>query len=77
MVADAVPFEPVSTAKFPTNREKNREFRQIRSLCEMLKASKPAFSKASSQIPYTTEQGIISTEQGILALEQGNLPTKS
>jgi hypothetical protein len=27
MVADAVAFEPVSTPKFPANREKNREFR--------------------------------------------------
>ena len=27
MVADAVPVEPVSTTKFPANREKNREFR--------------------------------------------------
>jgi hypothetical protein len=26
MVADAVEVEPVSTAKFPANREKNREF---------------------------------------------------
>jgi hypothetical protein len=29
MVADAVEFEPVSTTKFPGNREKNRDFRQI------------------------------------------------
>jgi hypothetical protein len=28
------------------------------------------------QIPYSTEQGIISAEQGILALEQGILPGK-
>src|ERR1700687_1246745 len=27
-------FEPVSTPKFPANREINREFHQIRSLCE-------------------------------------------
>jgi hypothetical protein len=26
LVADAVQVEPVSTAKFPANREKNREF---------------------------------------------------
>jgi hypothetical protein len=77
VVADAVVVEPVSTPKFPANRENNREFRRIRSLCEILKASKRAISKASSQIPYATEQGIISAEQGILALEQGNLPTKS
>jgi hypothetical protein len=29
MVADAVAVEPVSTAKFPANREKNREFCKI------------------------------------------------
>ena len=29
MVADAVVVEPVSTAKFPANREKNREFCRI------------------------------------------------
>jgi hypothetical protein len=28
------------------------------------------------QIPYSTEQGIISAEQGILAQEQGILPGK-
>jgi hypothetical protein len=29
VVADAVQVEPVSTLKFPANREINREFRQI------------------------------------------------
>ena len=29
MVADAVLIEPVSTLKFPANREKNREFYKI------------------------------------------------
>jgi hypothetical protein len=29
LVADAVQVEPVSTAKFPANREKNREFYRI------------------------------------------------
>ncbi|MGA9456690.1 MAG: hypothetical protein WBV43_14615 [Pseudolabrys sp.] len=66
MVADAVAFEPVSTPEFPANREKNREFRQIRPLCEILKADTRANSKVSSEIPYATEQGIISAEQGIL-----------
>jgi hypothetical protein len=35
-----------------------------------LKADTRAISKASSQIPYTTEQGIISAEKGIPAQEQ-------
>ena len=63
--------EPVSTPKFPANREKNREFRQICLLRAISKADTRANSKAFSQIPYATEQGIISEEQGILAPEQG------
>jgi hypothetical protein len=77
LVADAVIVEPVSTPKFPANRDINREFRQIRSLCEILNTDTRAISKAFSQIPYATEQGIISAEQGILTQEQGILPTKS
>ncbi|MFZ2091999.1 MAG: hypothetical protein WAU99_09705, partial [Pseudolabrys sp.] len=77
VVADAVQVETVSTAEFPANREKNREFRQIRPLCEILKANTRAISKAFSQIPYATEQGIISAEQGILAREQRISPAKT
>jgi hypothetical protein len=77
LVPDAVIVEPVSTPKFPANRDINREFRQIRSLCEILNADTRAISKAFSQISYATEQGIISAEQGILTQEQGILPTKS
>jgi hypothetical protein len=65
VVADAVAFEPVSTLKFPANREKNREFRQIRLLWEILKADTRANSKAFSQFPYATEQGNFLKEQGI------------
>jgi hypothetical protein len=36
-----------------------------------LKTDTGANSEACSEIPYATEQGIISEEQGILALEQG------
>jgi AmmeMemoRadiSam system protein B len=54
----------------------NREFRQIRPLCTILKADTRANSKASNEIPYTTEQGIISAEQGILIQEQGIFPVK-
>jgi hypothetical protein len=39
VVADAVAFEPVSTLEFPANREKNREFHQIRALGAILKAA--------------------------------------
>jgi hypothetical protein len=77
VVADAVQVEPVSTPKFPANREKNREFRRIHPLGPILSAHTPAKSKASSEIPYTTKQGIILGEQGILAQEQGIFPVKS
>jgi hypothetical protein len=71
VVADAVGFEPVSTPNFPANREINREFRQIRPFLKILDADTRAISKAFGQIPYATEQGIISAEQGISAQEQG------
>ena len=77
VVADAVPVEPVSILKFPANREKNREFRQISPLCEILKADTRANSEACSEIPYVTEQGIISAEQGILVQEQGISPANT
>ena len=71
MVADAVAVEPVSTPKFPANREINREFYQIRPPCEISKANTRAISMPFSQIPYATEQGIISAEQGILDCTPG------
>jgi len=76
-VAYAVVVEPVSTPKFPANREKNREFCRIYPLRPILSAHTPAKSKASSEIPYTTKQGIISHEQGILVQEQGIFPAKT
>ena len=51
VVADAVAFEPVSTLKFPANREKNREFHQIRALGAILKADTRANSEACSEFP--------------------------
>jgi len=71
VVADAVTYEPVSTPKFLANREINRKFRQIRSLCEILKANTRAISKAFSQIPYAMKQGIFRMMQRILVQEQG------
>jgi hypothetical protein len=67
LVADAVTVKLVSTAKFHANRE----FRRIRPPCKILKADTRAILKAFHQIPYATEQGIISAKQGILAQEQG------
>ena len=69
VVADAVTYEPVSPAKFPANREINREFRQIRLLDAIFNADARANSEACSKIPYATEQGIFAKnctrEQGI------------
>jgi hypothetical protein len=76
VVADAVQVEPVSTPKFPANREKNREFYQIRALDAILKADTRANSEACSEIPYSTEQGIILAEQGISARDQGILSAR-
>jgi hypothetical protein len=77
MVADAVAVEPVSTVKFPANREKNREFCKIEALGAPETVNSGAVAGLSKQIPYSTEQGIISAEQGILAQEQGILPAKT
>jgi hypothetical protein len=70
--ADAVAVEPVSTLKFPANREINREFRRIRLLGAILKADMRANSEACNKIPYSTEQGIFAKEQGILYARTGN-----
>jgi len=70
VVADAVGFEPVSAAKFPANREKNREFRQFRPQSAILVFSQRANSIAYSKIPCKMEQGIFSAEQGINFKEQ-------
>jgi hypothetical protein len=67
VVADAVEVEPVSSVKFPANREINREFRRIRPLGTILNADTRANSKPFSRIPYATEQGIPAQEQGILS----------
>ena len=70
VVADAVACRTRLHAKFPANREKNREFHQIRALAAILKADTRANSKAFSQFPYATEQGNFLKEQGICTREQ-------
>jgi len=71
VVAHAVACEPVSALKFPANREKNREFRRIRTFGAILEAGQPIYSEAYSKIPYSTEQGIFVKKQGICKQEQG------
>ena len=77
MAADAVAFEPVSTAKFPANREKNREFFNSKHSSRLRWPTSPMISVILSKIPYSREQGIISTEQEISVQEQGILSVKT
>jgi hypothetical protein len=77
VVADAVVFEPVSIAKFPANREKNREFRRIHPLVANLKADTRRNIEACSKIPYATEQRNILEEQVIPVEEQRILLAKT
>jgi hypothetical protein len=72
LVADAVGIEPVSASKFPANREKNREFRRIRASLAFFVSNRPVHSATCRQIPYSTEQGIISMYQGNSFEEQGS-----
>jgi hypothetical protein len=73
MVVDAVIAEPVSTPRFPANREKNREFCKIALTGPPQTAKNGVVTGLARRIPYSTEQGIILAEQGILAQEQGIL----
>jgi hypothetical protein len=75
VAADAVAVEPVSTAKFPANREKNREFFKIAASGAAKTANNAVVTGLSVPIPYPDEQGIILAEQGILPQEQGNSPS--
>ena len=73
MVADAVAFEPVSTLKFPANREFYREFFKIAASGTSETPNNGAVPGLPMRFPYSTEQGIILTEQGVSAREQGIL----
>ena len=72
MVADAVQVEPVSTSKFPANREINREFGRIAHLIAILNTDTRANSEACSKIPYSMEQGISAKGTGNLFARTGN-----
>jgi hypothetical protein len=77
VVADAVAVEPVSTPKFPANREINREFHQIGPLCKILKADTRADSKASSEIPYQQNRELFWRNREFLFRNREFLPVKS
>jgi len=71
LAEEAVLREPVSTPKFPANREMNRGFCGFKPSCTIFAPGHPANSMAYSQIPYVAEQGIGFTEQGSSWSEQG------
>jgi hypothetical protein len=68
---DPVVGEPVCEAKFPANREINREFLKFRLFSAILAPNQRANSVSYNKIPYATEQGINSNKQGITFEEQG------
>ncbi len=75
MVADAVAVEPLSTTKFPANREKNREFCKITASGAAKAVNNAVVTGLPVQISYLPEQGIVLAEHGILLRKQGILST--
>jgi Haem-degrading len=69
---DAVSCEPVSAAKFPANREINREFCRIRSSTAILMRDQRADSITYGRIPDATEQGISKGVSGKIFQGTGN-----
>jgi hypothetical protein len=76
-MVDAVYFEPVSAAKFPANREKNREFGQARIIQSEFDTATLRSSEACRQIPQAKEQGLTCRNRKRVSLEQGFEPTAS
>jgi hypothetical protein len=62
MVADAVVVEPVSTPRFPANREINTEYFNSKHSSHLRWLTSPMISLILSKVPYATEQGIISAK---------------
>jgi hypothetical protein len=56
---------------FPANRDFYREFCKYVPSCRPEPPNSAATTARYTQIPYSTEQGIILAEQGILPQEQG------
>jgi hypothetical protein len=71
LVVDAVAVEPVSTLKFPANREKNREFCKIAASGAPEIVNNTVVTGLLIRTPCSTEQGIIFAKQGSLVQEQG------
>src|SRR5712692_10690292 len=69
---DAVRCAPVSAAKFPENRENNREFFNFGPNFAILASNRRATSMACREIPYATEQGIFGGITGNFFQGTGN-----
>jgi hypothetical protein len=63
--------ELVCEAKFPANREINRELLNFWLFSAIIAPNQRANSMSYNKIPYATEQGINSNKQGISFEEQG------
>jgi hypothetical protein len=72
MVEDAVRCEPISTGKFPANREINREFRKDRPSGPTFGSDRRTNSIGYRRIPYAIEQGILKRISGNCFRETGN-----
>jgi hypothetical protein len=59
MVVDAVLVEPVSTPKFPANREINREFRQIRLLAQFCTLTREQIQRLAAKFPTQPNRGFL------------------
>jgi hypothetical protein len=64
--------EPVSTPKFPANREINREFRKIGPSIAVCVSDRRADPMTYSGIPHATEQGIFKCVSGNFFRGTGN-----
>jgi hypothetical protein len=51
MVVDAVTYEPVSTPKFPANREINREFRQFAWWAQICTLTREQIQRLAAKFP--------------------------
>jgi hypothetical protein len=72
VVVDAACIEPVSTSKFPANREINSEFRGNRPSAAILGTQSASQTQSfTARIPCATEQGIFKLYQGKFFDEQG------
>jgi hypothetical protein len=72
VVADAVVGEPVSTPKFPANREKNRDLFNSGAISGSDAPVSPMFWGLRAKFPTQQSREFLGGEQGISGDDQGN-----